>query len=119
MTVEENKPYMKEPKIVIMLCGVLVLFYLTGWLFGDHGHTYYVEPAKAVDSEWVCLHGESGPFWDNGKDRDPVCHEPVRQCPALWFPYVTQVPCRYKDPLGGPYTKQDLDLLQELKQQRR
>jgi hypothetical protein len=84
----------------VKVVGSLVLLYVLMWVFGgDHGYTYYLEPAKQTGEAWTCPEGTSGPIWDNGKDRAPVCHDPVSQCPALWFPLVTQVPCPYKDPL--------------------
>jgi hypothetical protein len=73
-----------------------------------------MEPAERIGTSWICRRGAGGPFWDTGKDREPVCHAPVRQCPAPWFPAVTQVPCPYKDPLGGPYTDEDLFVLRQI-----
>lgn len=110
---------MTKLKNIMQTAGVLVLLYVLMWAFGDHGHTYYLQPAKQVGTVWSCAQEEDGPFWENGKDRDPVCHDPARQCPALWFPYVTEVPCPYKDPLGGPYTKEDLLVLEQIKHPRR
>lgn len=49
-----------------------------------------MEPAKQMGTEWTCSPGEDGPYWDNGKGRDPVCHDPVRQCPWLWFRVPTR-----------------------------
>ena len=72
-----------------------------------------------VTDMWRCAEGQKGPFWENGKGRDPVCHEPVRQCPVLWFPLATQSPCPYKDPLGGPYTEDDLFVLKQKRNPRR
>ncbi len=98
----------------------LALLYALAWIFGEHGHDYTLDdPEKVFVSDadgriraaWACKEQAQGPFWDNGKDRDPVCHVPVRQCPSLWFPIATQLPCPYKDPLGGPYTESDLSVL--------
>jgi hypothetical protein len=82
-------------KNVLRAVGVLVLVYVGLWIFGEHGHTYYLDPAKKVGTGWSCSSGEDGPFWDNGKDSGPVCHDPVRQCPVLWLPLAVQVPCPY------------------------
>ncbi len=110
---------MNKLKNTIQAVGALVLLYLCLWVFGEHGHTYYVEPARQVGTVWECAREEDGPFRENGKDRDPVCHDPVRQCPVPWFPFATQVPCPYKDPLGGPYTKDDWLVLEQIKHPRR
>ena len=83
----------------VKVVGLLVLLYVLMWIFGGDHESYYLEPAKQTGEAWTCPEGTSGPIWDNGKDRAPVCHDPVSQCPALWFPLVTQVPCPYKDPL--------------------
>src|SRR5579862_5321677 len=94
---------MTKLRPIITTVGFFVVMYIVGWAFGSHGHTYYMEPAKRAGTEWVCPpgeDGEDGPNWDKGKDRDPVCHVPVSQCPSLWFPVATVVPCPYKDPLG-------------------
>ena len=93
--------------------GIVGLYALV-WIFGQHGYTYSMEPAERIGTSWMCPREADGPFWDNGKDRDPVCHYPERQCPELLFPGVTAVPCRYKDPLGGPYSKQDLLTLEQV-----
>jgi hypothetical protein len=98
--------------------GAVALLYLWAWLSGKHGHTFDLDSPKQVGEVWICAQGEDGPFWENGKDRDPVCHDPVRQCPALWFPVATEIPCPYKDPLGGPYTKDDLFVLNQTKHPR-
>jgi hypothetical protein len=85
----------------IATVGFFIVMYVAGWVFGNHGHTYFVEPAKQVGTEWVCPpggDGEKSPHWDEGKE--PVCHVPVSQCPSLWFPVATVSPCPYKDPLG-------------------
>jgi hypothetical protein len=80
--------------------GTFILLYILFWVFGgEHGYTYYLEPAKQVGDTWTCRQGTTGPFWDNGKGTTPVCHDPTSQCPVLWFPLITQVPCPYKDPL--------------------
>lgn len=110
-------------KSTVVSLGTLVLLYAVSWVFGQHGHTYNIEPAKqAADAaevkpatDWQCAEGQEGPFWENGKGRDPVCHDPVRQCPVLWFPVATQSPCPYKDPLGGPYTQEDLFVLNQMR----
>ena len=96
----------------------LTLLYGAIWVFGEHGHTHYLGPAKRNGAEWVCAEGDDGPFWDNGKNRDPICNVPVRQCPVLWFPGASQSPCPYKDPLGGPYTQDDLFVLKQMKAKR-
>jgi hypothetical protein len=110
---------MTKPKNAIAILGALVLLYAGSWVLGEHGHTYNVEPAKEATKVWRCAQGQDGPFWENGTGRDHVCHEPARQCPMLWFPWVTQVPCPYKDQLGGPYTEGDLFLLKQMQNPRR
>jgi len=98
------------------------VMYFVAWVFGGHGHTYYMEPAKQVGTAWTCPSGEDddeGPYWDNGKGHDPVCHIPARQCPSLWLPVATVSPCPYKDPLGGPWTHDDLFVLEQIKHPRR
>lgn len=99
---------MTKFKNTLRTMAVLVLIYVVSWVFGAHGHSYYLEPAKQAGAEWACPEEEQGPVWENGKGRRPNCHIPVRQCPVLWFPIASQVPCPYKDPLGGPYTEDDL-----------
>lgn len=96
--------------------GFLTILYGIFWVTGEHGHSYYLEPAKQQEGQWVCVAPESGPFWDNGKDQPAVCHDPVRQCPVLWFPYASQMPCPYKDPLGGTWTYEDEYARQQMKQ---
>jgi hypothetical protein len=106
--------------------GVFALLYLGVWVFGEHGYTYSVNPARKIfvseaeeiRTQWACDDDDEGPLWDNGDNKDPVCHIPVRQCPALWFPFVTQAPCPYKDPLGGSYTDDDLFMLKQMRQRK-
>jgi hypothetical protein len=112
-------PVFARFKNAIQVLVVLPLLYALVWAFAEHGHTYTLIPAKQRERVWVCDDGVAeGPFWDHGKDRDPVCHYPVRQCPVLWLPFVTEVPCTYKDPLGGPYTKEDMFILEQAKHRR-
>jgi hypothetical protein len=108
---------MTKLKNVVRIVAVLALVYVLAWVFGEHGHTYTLERATKSGNVWTCppSEDEDGPHWDNGKDRDPVCHIPVRLCPSLWFPYATVIPCPYKDPLGGPWTADDLFVLEQMK----
>jgi len=92
--------FKEAARLVAALDGLYVLM----WLFGSHGRTYTLEPAKQETGAWVCRAGEDGPFEENSKGAQPVCHVPERQRPSLWFPYASVVPCPYKDPLGGPKT---------------
>lgn len=95
---------------------VIAILYVSLWVFGTHGHTYYVEDAKLDRSEWTCPPGEDGPFDGNTQGRhNPVCHVPARECPSLWFPYASVVPCPYRDPLGGPWTKDDEYVLEQIR----
>jgi hypothetical protein len=92
---------MRRLGLIIATVGFFIAMYVVGWVFGNHGHTYFMEAAKQVGTEWVCPPsegGEQGPRWDEGKEA--VCHIPVSHCPSLWFPIATVVPCPYKDPLG-------------------
>jgi hypothetical protein len=102
----------------LFLIVALVLLYAVAWVFGEHGHTHFLETAKLDGTHWTCAEEGQGPFWDNGKDRNPICRVPVRQCPMLWFPVASQVPCPYKDPMGGPYTEDDLHVLKQIQRQR-
>ena len=45
----------------------LALLYVIAWVFGEHGHTYGLEPAKRDGTDWVCAEGEEGPFWTTAK----------------------------------------------------
>ncbi len=109
---------MMKLKNALWAAVALALLYACAWLFvGEHGYTYYIEPAKKVGTEWTCPPDEDGPI--TGEVSYIVCHDPVRQCPSLWFPVATQVPCGYKDPLGGPYTKADLLVLEQINHQKR
>ena len=110
-----QEPQMAIFKAAVGMVWIFLLLYILAWAFGEHGHTYSLDPAKQVDAGWTCAHGGDGPYWDKGKERSPVCHIPVRQCPVLWLPFVTEVPCSYKDPLGGPYTEDDLLLLEQIR----
>lgn len=115
---------MTAPKLksALKIVGVLLLVWIVAWALGEHGHTYTMEPAKkifvadsngTIATEWTCADEDQGPFQDWGKDKDPDCREPVRKCPVLWFPVASQSPCPYKDPLGGPYTQDDLFVLRQ------
>lgn len=107
--------------------GLMALLYLAAWVFGEHGHTYTLGPARKVfadsgeqdKTQWACSDRDQGPFLDNGPNREPVCHVPVRQCPVLWFPLATEVPCHYKDLLGGQYTDDDLFVLRQMQRPKR
>jgi hypothetical protein len=101
----------------ISTVGFFIVVYIVAWVFGNHGHKYLMEPAEEVGTEWTCppSDDEQGPFWDNGKENSPVCHVPERQCPWLWFPVTTVTPCPYKDPLGGPWSRNDLLVLEQIK----
>ena len=94
---------MTKLKDSIRVIGALVGLYVLLWV------------AQLNGTEWTCPRGQDGPFWDNGKGRNPVCHDPVRECPVLWLPFASQTPCTYKDPLGGPWTAEDQFDLESLK----
>jgi hypothetical protein len=97
------------------MIGAFGVLYALVWVFGEHGHSYFLEPTKQTGIEWTCPTGQDGPFWDNRRGRDPVCHVPVRDCPMLLFPVVTQSPCPYRDFLGGRWTDDDEFVLQQMK----
>src|SRR3977135_2706516 len=98
---------MSKIKSTLSTIGAFVTLYVLVWIFGTHGHNYFMEPAKHNETEWACPSSEDSPLWDNGKERAPVCHVPVRECPMLLFPAVTQSPCPYRDFLGGRWTDDD------------
>jgi S1-C subfamily serine protease len=106
---------MTKLKDSIRMIGAFAALYVLVWFFGKHGHSHFLEPAKQNGTEWACPPGQDGPFEENGKGRDPVCHVPVRECPVLLLPFASQTPCTYKDPLGGPWTDEDQFDLESLK----
>jgi hypothetical protein len=98
---------------------IFVALYAVVWIGGDHGMTYYispatqkevtkwrcpepqnddgtcpVEPVMQTNMEWTCPPGQDGPLTGEWKNQE-TCHDPARQCPLLWFPFITETPCRY------------------------
>jgi len=102
-------------KDAMRMTGAVAVLYVLVWFFGEHGHSYFLEPAKQNGTEWTCPLGQDGPFWDNGAKVDPICRVPVRECPMLLFPAITQFPCPYRDFLGGRWTDDDEFVLQQMK----
>lgn len=104
-------------KNLMQTVGIFAAVYIGTWVFGgSHGHTYFMEPAKQnAAGEWTCQEGD-GPFQENGKGTDPVCHIQIRQCPVLLFPIATESPCPYRDFLGGRWTDDDEYVLRQMKQ---
>jgi hypothetical protein len=87
-------------KSVLSTIGLLILIWIVLFVGGEHGYTYYVEPAGA---DGKCRPGQTGPFSEPNESYPVYCKDPDRQCPVLWFPYVSQTPCPYEDILGGPW----------------
>ncbi len=49
-----------DVKKSIYVVGVLACFYVGLWVFGEHGYTYDVDPAKQAGAVWTCPPGEQG-----------------------------------------------------------
>lgn len=107
---------MSKVKKIVEGIALFVFVYALVFTFSpEHGHINDLDDAQRQGTSWTCPKDDSGPFWDNGKSLPPVCHAPVRVCPVLWFPFISESPCPYKDPLGGPYTEDDLFMLRQSK----
>jgi hypothetical protein len=90
----------------VQVVAVLLALYALLWIFGEHGHIYSVEDAKLSGTDWTCAPGQDGPFDGKAEGRkNPVCRDPIRQCPSLWFPYASVVLALTETLLGAPGQK--------------